>query len=88
MVKAEEHASGEETPKVNLSDVKNSDIEKAIEDWIHSKRDRLVLKLRLIDGLTYIKISDYLYEHENITLSERQIKNVVSKAEAKLFKHL
>ena len=73
---------------VNLDDITNEQLSNAIEKWIHSKRDRLILKLRLIDGLTYIKISDSLYEHENITLSERQIKNIVSKAEAKLFRHL
>lgn len=73
---------------VNIDDITNDQLSEAIEKWIHSKRDRLILKLRLIDGLTYIKISDSLYEHENITLSERQIKNIVSKAEAKLFRHL
>ena len=73
---------------VNLDDITNEQLSEAIEKWIHSKRDRLILKLRLIDGLTYIKISDSLYEHDNITLSERQIKNIVSKAEAKLFRHL
>lgn len=73
---------------VNIDDITNDQLSDAIEKWIHSKRDRLILKLRLIDGLTYIKISDSLYEQEKITLSERQIKNIVSKAEAKLFRHL
>lgn len=73
---------------VNIDDITNDQLSEAIEKWIHSKRDRLILKLRLIDGLTYIKISDSLYEQEKITLSERQIKNIVSKAEAKLFRHL
>lgn len=82
----DQKAQGAES--VNLDDISNDQLSEAIEKWIHSKRDRLILKLRLIDGLTYIKISDSLYEHENITLSERQIKNIVSKAEAKLFRHL
>ena len=50
MVKAEEHASGEGTQKVDLSDVKNSDIANAIDEYIHSERDRKILKRRLIDG--------------------------------------
>lgn len=73
---------------VDLDNISNSQLEHLIDEWIHSKRDRLVLKLRLIDGLTYQKTSDYLYEKEHIILSERQIKNIVYKAEAKLFKHI
>ena len=72
---------------MNLDDVTNEDIQKAIDSWIHSERDRLILKLRLIDGYTYMQISDYLYEHK-IILSDRQIKNIVSKTEQKLFKHM
>ena len=72
----------------SLDDISNSEIEKAIDEWIHSKRDRLILKLRLIDGLTYQQTSDYLYDKENISLSERQIKTVVYKGEAKLFRHI
>lgn len=73
---------------LDLDNITNSEIEHAIDEWIHSKRDRVILKLRLIDGLTYMQTSDYLYDHEKITLSERQIKSIVSKAEAKLFRHL
>lgn len=72
----------------SLDDISNSEIEKAIDEWIHSKRDRLILKLRLIDGLTYQQTSDYLYDKENISLSERQIKTIVYKGEAKLFRHI
>ena len=71
-----------------LDDISNSELEKAIDEWIRSKRDRLILKLRLIDGLTYQQTSDYLFEKENITLSERQIKTIVYKSEAKLFRHI
>lgn len=85
MDRVAEHESG---GGVDLDNISNSQLEHLIDEWIHSKRDRLVLKLRLIDGLTYQKTSDYLYEKENIILSERQIKNIVYKAEAKLFKHI
>lgn len=72
----------------DLDDISNTELEKAIDEWIHSKRDRLILKLRLIDGLTYQQTSDLLYKEENIILSERQIKDIVYKAEAKLFRHI
>lgn len=81
-------ARGEGRDKPDLDNISNKQIEEAIDLWIHSKRDRMILKLRLIDGLTYMQTSDYLYEHERIVLSERRIKSIVYKAEAKLFKHL
>lgn len=82
MLKAEEHALGEGTQKVDLSDVKNSDIANAIDEYIHSERDRKILKRRLIDGICYEPLAD------EMDMSVRQIKNIVSKAEAKLFKRL
>ena len=88
MAKAKEQKSDEGTPKVDLSDVKNSDIAKAIDEYIHSSRDRLILKLRLIDGLTYSQTVEYLYKHENIIISERQVMRIVSKTEEVLFRHI
>jgi len=82
MAKAKESVSGEGTQKVDLSDVKNSDIANAIDEYIHSERDRKILKRRLIDGICYEPLAD------EMDMSVRQIKNIVSKAEAKLFKHL
>lgn len=74
--------------KLNLEDVTNTQISAAIDEWIHSQRDRRILKLRLIDGLTYMQISDRLYEEDKTILSERQVQNIVYKAERTLFKHL
>lgn len=82
MAKAKGSVSGEGTQKVDLSDVKNSDIANAIDEYIHSERDRKILKRRLIDGICYEPLAD------EMDMSVRQIKNIVSKAEAKLFKHL
>lgn len=36
----------------------NSEISALIDENIHSKRDRLILHLRLVDGLTYEKIAE------------------------------
>lgn len=51
----------------------NSEIEKAISENIHSERDRKILRLKLIDGLTYERIA------EIVEMSPRQIKNIVKK---------
>ena len=82
MAKAKESVSGEGTQKVDLSDVKNSDIANAIDEWIHSERDRKILKRRLIDGICYEPLA------EEMGMSVVQIKRIVSKAEAQLFKHI
>lgn len=57
MEKPKEYEEGRD----RLDDLSNSQIENLIDEWIHSKRDRMILKLRLIDGLTYMQTSDYLY---------------------------
>lgn len=74
--------------KIRLENVTNSQISAAIEEWLHSERDRLILKYKLIDGLTYLQICDKLYSDHKIVLSERQLQNIVYKAESILFKHL
>lgn len=60
----------------------NSQIKALIEEHIHSRRDRQVLYLRLVDGLTFEKIA------EEMELSVRYTKTIVYKAEEILFKHL
>lgn len=72
----------------NYEDISNTEIEKAIDDWIHSERDRIILKKRLIDGYTFQQISDYLFYEEKIILSVRQISRIVPKLESRLFKHI
>ena len=71
--------------------VSNEDIEKAINSWIHNERDRLILRLRLINGYTFSQISSYLKAHGNefiVPLEEQQVKKKVPVLEMKLFKHL
>ena len=67
---------------INLDDVSNQQIAEAIDMWIHSERDRKILKRRLIDGICYEPLA---FEFD---MSVRQIKNIVYKAEQKLFKHI
>lgn len=68
--------------KVDFDNITNSEIDHLISEYLHSQRDREVLHLRLVDGLTYEKIAD------KMDMSVIQIKNIVYKAEVKLFKHL
>lgn len=60
----------------------NSQIRALIEEHIHSIRDRQVLCMRLIDGLTFDEIAAKLY------LSDRQVKRIVYKLQEELFRHL
>ena len=65
--------------ELNLS---RSDISDLIDEWIFSERDRALLKRRLLDGVTYERLS------EEFSLSVRHTKTIVYKAENRLFKHL
>lgn len=58
----------------------NSKMAFLIDEYIHSARDREILKDRLINGLTYSELED---KHH---LSERQIKRIVKRADALLLK--
>lgn len=65
----------------DLEDISNSEIEKAIDEWIHSERDRKILKRRLIDGICYEPLA------AEFDLSVRRLKDIVYKAEVRLFRH-
>lgn len=51
----------------------NSEITARINENIHSQRDRAILRLRLVDGLTYEKIA------ETVELSPRYIRALCRK---------
>ena len=60
-------------------------METAINEWIvgkNAQRDRMILKSRLIDGLTFDALAE-LYD-----MSPRQIKRIVYKSQETLFRHL
>lgn len=60
----------------------NSQMTHIIDEYIHSARDRQILKRRLIDGLCYEQLAD------EFQMSDRQIKNIVYKNEMILFRHI
>lgn len=67
--------------EMNLS---RSEIENLIDEWIvgrNAERNRAILKRRLLDGVTYEKLS------EEFDLSVRQVKNIVYRCGDKLFLH-
>ena len=67
---------------IDLSNVSNSEIEKYIDEWIHSERDRKILKRRFIDGICFEPLA------EEFDMSVRQMKNIVYRAENEFFKHI
>ena len=60
----------------------NSEIERVIDEYIHSERNRKILKRRYIDGICFEPLA------EEFGLSVRQVKNIVYKEEPILFKKL
>ena len=60
----------------------NSQIRELINEYIHSKRDREILCMRLIDGMCYELLA------EEFQMSVRQIKTIVYKNEKRLFAHV
>lgn len=57
----------------------NSEIERLIDEKIHSERNRQILKKRLCDGVRYEPLA------EIFDLSVRQVKNIVYASEKVLF---
>lgn len=60
----------------------NSTIEHLIDEYIHSERDRKIMKRRLIDGICFEPLA------EEFDLSVSQVKRIVYKQEKLLFKFL
>ena len=59
-------------------DYTNSRIEHIIDEYVHSERDRAILKRRFIDGICYEPLA------EEFNLSVSQIKRIVYKYERKI----
>ena len=60
----------------------NSEMESAIAECIHNAMHREVLRLRLIDGLTYEKIA------EKVDRTPRQVASIMAKTTPVLYKWL
>lgn len=65
-----------------MTEYTNSQISVLIDEYIHSARDRAIMKRRLIDGICFEPLA------EEFNLSVRQVKNIVYRCQERLFKHL
>lgn len=65
---------------VELEYASRNEIEYLIDQYIHNERNRAILKRRLLDGICYEPLA------EEFDLSVRQVKNIVYKAQDKLFR--
>lgn len=60
----------------------NSQMNELIDEHIHNIRNRAMLKMRFLDGMTYEQIANEL------DISTQQVKTIIYKAQAKLIKFL
>lgn len=67
---------------MNLENITNSQIAYVIDEYIHSQRDREILKDRYINGLTFDCLSEKHF------MSTVQVKRIVYKQSEILFRHL
>lgn len=59
-----------------------SEIEKIIDEWIHSEMDRKILRRKLLDGITHERLA------EELDVSVSCIKQRVKRGKTILYKHL
>jgi len=65
-----------------MMEYSNSEICRVIDEYIHSERDRCLLKRRLIDGICYEPLA------EEFCLSVRQVKSIVYKGQNMIFRRM
>ena len=66
---------------MNVPDISRTQMEHIINEWCFSERDRAILKRRFLDGICFEPLA------EEFDLSVRQVKTIVYKQGAKVFKH-
>lgn len=67
-----------------MRDYTNSEMRELIDEHIHSARDRLILKLCYIDGLTHEQIA----AHKDVDLSSRRVSTIISNGTLTLTKFM
>ena len=65
-----------------MTDYTNSRVSELIDEWIHSARDREILRSRLIDGLTHERIA------ERYGISVSTTRRILHKGITKIAVHL
>lgn len=77
-----------------MKDYSRTELENGINEWIvgrNAERNRLILKLKLIDGLSYNAILNILHSEDNpeeYKIELRQLQRVIRKCETVLFRHI
>ena len=72
-----------------FADLPRSEKEHLIDEWICSERDRYILKRRLLDGITFIKLTYEIEDNGQFDpLSTRQIQTIAQKGVKTLLKHI
>jgi AraC-like DNA-binding protein len=67
---------------MNLDDLSSTEIENLINEYVHDKTYREILKARLIDNIKYDDLA-LMFNY-----SVRHIKRIVYKAQDKFYRHL
>lgn len=66
----------------NDFNVPRSEWERLIDEWIFNEQHRKMLKLNLLDGWTYERLS------EKFEMSTRQVARIIPKLQNQLFKRI
>ena len=67
--------------KHNLDGLSTNQIEELIKEWIHSRRDRELMRLKFLEGLSYEEVAD------NVKLSVTQTKTIAYRSVETLRMH-
>lgn len=68
-----------------MIDVSRSELDFLINEWIigkNAERDRAMIRRRLFDGITFERLA------EEFDMSPRQTREIIHKAEEKLYRHI
>lgn len=77
-----------------MKDYSRTELECGINEWIvgrNAERNRMIMKLKLIDGRSYSEIADILNSDEmpsSYRIDVRQIQRVISHCRTILFRHI
>ena len=77
-----------------MRDYSRPELEEGIDRWIvgrNAERNRIIMRLKLIDGWSYQRIADYLNAEDQpdyYRIEVRQIQRVIKKGRTVLFKHI
>lgn len=77
-----------------MKDYSRTELENGINEWTvgrNAERNRLILKYKLIDGLSYNEIANKLNSTampESYKIDTRQIQRIIRRTETILFRHI